>query len=230
MQPAFLTSTSPTTFPDPRLADNEGLVAIGGDLSAERLLAAYDRGIFPWYSEDYPPLWWCPDPRAILPLDGCHVSRSMARLLRRGGFSVTWNTAFSSVMRACGAGRSEGTWIVAEMISAYERLHQQGHAFSLEVWVRGELSGGLYGVQRGGLFAAESMFHRQANMSKIALLYTAASLRRAGIGLMDVQFLTAHLRTLGAKEIPRSEYLTRLKAERGRNVDLRSVALVSPLG
>ncbi len=230
MQPAFLTSQSPATFPDPRLIDDEGLVAIGGDLRPDRLLAAYDDGIFPWYNEDYPPLWWCPNPRAILPLEHVHLSRSMARLLRRGGFDVTWNTAFSKVLRECGAGRSEGTWIVPEMIAAYERLHRDGHAFSIEVWSDDELVGGLYGVQRGGLFAAESMFHRRTNMSKVALLYSAASLYRAGVRLYDVQFLTPHLKSLGAKEIRRSEYLTRVKAERGRSIDLAQLKLASPLG
>jgi leucyl/phenylalanyl-tRNA--protein transferase len=229
VQPAFLSPHGPTTFPDPRLADDEGLVAIGGDLSAERLLAAYDEGIFPWYSEDYPPLWWSPNPRAILPLDAVRVSRSMTRLLRRGLFRVTWNQAFGRVLRECGAGRSEGTWILPEMVRAYERLHRAGHAFSIEVWVDEELAGGLYGVQRGGLFAAESMFHRRTDMSKVALLYSAASLNRAGIRLFDVQFLTPHLASLGAKEIDRSDYLARLKAERGRSVDLTHLTLVSPL-
>ncbi len=230
VQPAFLTSQSPASFPDPRSLDDEGLVAIGGDLSAPRLLAAYDHGIFPWYNEDYPPLWWCPNPRAVLPLDAVHVSRSMVRVLRREDFAVTWNTAFSRVLRACGAGRSEGTWLVPEMIAAYERLHRNGHAFSIEVWAEGELVGGLYGVQRGGLFAAESMFHRRTNMSKVALLYSATSLYRAGVRLYDVQFLTPHLKSLGAKEIRRGDYLARVKAERGRSVDLTHLKLVSPLG
>lgn len=228
MQPAFLTTRSSASFPDPRRVDDEGLVAIGGDLSPERLLAAYDRGIFPWYGKDYPPLWWCPNPRAILPLDSVHVSRSMQRVLKRGDYEVTWNAAFTQVLGECGAGRSEGTWIVPEMIAAYEHLHADGHAFSLEVWQRGELVGGLYGVQRGGLFAAESMFHRRTNMSKVALLYSASSLRRAGIGLYDVQFSTPHLASLGAKEISRSEYLARLERERCRTVDLSRLELVPP--
>ncbi len=229
MQPAFLTSRSPVRFPDPTYADEEGLIAIGGDLSVERLLAAYDQGVFPWYSGDYPPLWWSPNPRAILPVDGYHVSRSMQRVLRRQEYRVTWNQAFARVLRECGAGRSEGTWLVPEMIAAYERLHHAGHAYSIEVWQNDELVGGLYGVQRGGLFAAESMFHRRTNMSKVALLVSAASLNRAGIRLFDVQFLTAHLATLGAKEIQRVEYLARLQAERGRNVDLSRLTLISPL-
>jgi leucyl/phenylalanyl-tRNA--protein transferase len=230
VQPAFLTSQSPTVFPDVDAIDDEGLVAIGGDLSPDRLLAAYDQGIFPWYSEDYPPLWWSPNPRAVLPLAGYHVSRSMARVLRQQALRVTWNVAFSDVMRECGAGRSEGTWIIPEMISAYERLHRTGHAFSIEVWQQDDLVGGLYGVQRGGLFAAESMFHRRPNMSKVALLYSAASLNRAGIRLYDVQFLTPHLASLGAKEISRVDYLASLKAERGRNVDLTEMAVVPPVG
>lgn len=231
MRPAVLSTESPAAFPDPALADDEGLVAIGGNLSPARLLSAYDAGIFPWYSEDYPPLWWCPNPRAVLPLDALHVSRSMARTLRRGGFRVTWNHAFERVLRECGAGRSEGTWILPEMVRAYERLHRAGHAFSIEVWGDDdELAGGLYGVQRGGLFAAESMFHRRTDMSKVALLVSAASLNRAGIRLFDVQFLTPHLASLGAKEIDRSQYLARLGAERGRSVDLTHLDLISPLG
>ncbi len=210
--------------------DDEGLVAIGGDLSRRRLLAAYDQGIFPWYSENYPPLWWCPNPRAILPLDAVRVSRSMRRVLRQERFTVTWNQAYEQVLRECGAGRSEGTWLVPEMIAAYLDLHEAGHAFSIEVWDKQTLVGGLYGVQRGGLFAAESMFHRAPNMSKVALLVSAASLNRAGIGLFDVQFLTAHLATLGATEIPRHQYLARLAAERPKSVDLSDLTLVSPLG
>jgi leucyl/phenylalanyl-tRNA--protein transferase len=207
------------------------LVAIGGNLSPARLLSAYECGIFPWYSEDYPPLWWSPNPRAVLPLETVHVSRSMARLLRRGGFRVTWNQAFDRVVSECGAGRSEGTWILPEMAHAYQRLNRAGHAFSIEVWAADDaLVGGLYGVQRGGLFAAESMFHRRTDMSKVALLFSAASLNRAGIRLFDVQFLTPHLASLGAKEIDRSQYLACLGAERGRSVDLTHLDLVSPVG
>jgi leucyl/phenylalanyl-tRNA---protein transferase len=231
VRPAVLSTESPPAFPDPSFADDEGLVAIGGNLSPARLLSAYDCGIFPWYSEDYPPLWWSPNPRAVLPLDAFHVSRSMARLLKRGGFRVTWNQAFDRVVRECGSGRSEGTWILPEMARAYQHLNRAGHAFSIEVWAADDaLVGGLYGVQRGGLFAAESMFHRQTDMSKVALLFSAASLNRAGIRLFDVQFLTPHLASMGAKEIDRSQYLARLGAERGRSVDLTHLDLVSPVG
>lgn len=231
VRPAVLSKDSPGAFPDPRLADDEGLVAVGGNLSPSALLAAYDAGIFPWYNEDYPPLWWCPNPRAILPLDAVHVSRSMARVLRRGDFRVTWNQAFGQVLRECGSGRDGGTWILPEMVRAYERLHRDGHAFSIEVWDAAQrLVGGLYGVQRGGLFAAESMFHRRTDMSKVALLYSAASLNRAGIRLFDVQFLTPHLASMGAKEIDRAQYLARLEGERARSVDLTRLVLVSPVG
>lgn len=215
-------------FPDPTEFDDEGLVAVGGNLSVERLLLAYEHGLFPWYNDNYPPLWWCPNPRAILPLQALHVSRSMQRTLRQNTFQVTWNHAFARVIRQCGARRKEGTWILPEVIEAYETLHREGHAHSLEVWSEGLLVGGLYGVQRGGLFAAESMFHRARDMSKVALLVCAHSLRLAGIGLFDVQFLTPHLASLGGVEVSRDAYLERLAIERSRSVDLRELALVSP--
>lgn len=228
MYPVVLRPHGPVDFPDPRRADDEGLIAVGGDLSPERLLAAYDAGIFPWYNEGYPPLWWCPNPRAILPLEQVRVSRSMRRTLRLGGYRITWNAAFNEVVDACGAGRSAGTWILPEVARAYGTLHRLGHAHSLEVWVAETLVGGLYGVQRGGLFAAESMFHRATDMSKVALLYCAASLLRAGMQLVDVQFLSAHLASLGAKEISRDEYLSQLRAQRARAVDLNGLEIVSP--
>lgn len=229
VRPLVLRPRDPTRFPDPRLADNEGLVAVGGDLSPERLLHAYDEGIFPWFSEGYPPLWWCPNPRATLPLDGLHVSRSMRRTLRTASYRVTWNHAFNEVVQACGAGRSAGTWILPEMAAAYAALHRLGHAHSLEVWVGDTLAGGLYGVQRGGLFAAESMFHRVRDMSKVALLYCGASLLRAGMGLVDVQFLSSHLASLGAREVSREAYLAAVRVQRSREVDLSNPEIVSPL-
>jgi leucyl/phenylalanyl-tRNA---protein transferase len=227
--PAVLRHRGPAVFPDPSLADDEGLVAVGGDLSPARLLRAYEEGIFPWFSEGYPPLWWCPNPRAVLPLEDHHVSRSMRRTLKREDYRVTWNRAFSDVVRECGAGRSAGTWILPEMAEAYEVLHQLGYAHSLEVWVKDRLVGGLYGVQRGGLFAAESMFHRVTDMSKVALLYCRASLLRSGMQLVDVQFLTTHLASLGAREISRTEYLSRVRVQRTRDVDLRHLEIISPL-
>lgn len=228
MQPTILHPTRLSRFPDPTSFDDEGLVAVGGNLSVERLLLAYEHGLFPWYNDNYPPLWWCPNPRAILPLDGLHVSRSMRRTLRSGLFRVSWNEAFGQVIRQCGALREEGTWILPEVIEAYETLHKRGYAHSVEVWQGRDLVGGLYGVQRGGLFAAESMFHRATDMSKVALLTCAHSLRRAGIGLFDVQFLTPHLKSLGACQISRDAYLARLALQRTRVVDLVNLVLVSP--
>jgi leucyl/phenylalanyl-tRNA--protein transferase len=210
----------PPRFPDPRDYDREGLVAFGGDLSPETLLLAYSRGIFPWYSEDTVPLWWSPDPRALLAPDHLHVSRSLARTLRRGGYRLTWNRCFERVMRECARDRADGTWVLPAMVVAYTRLHRLGHAHSLEVWVDDELAGGVYGVQVGGLFAAESMFHRRTDMSKVALVALVRSLFAAGITLLDVQFATPHLLTLGAIEVPRREYLQRLDVACRSTVDL----------
>lgn len=218
--PIMLTASSPARFPDPRDFDDQGLVAIGGDLSKKRLLAAYRRGIFPWYDLGYPPMWWSPDPRAILQSGDLHVSRSLQKTLNQGRFELRWNTSFERVMRACGRGRSEGTWIIPEMVKAYLRLHRAGHAHSLEVWDGEELIGGIYGVQVGGLFAAESKFHRRTDMSKVALVALVRSLTQAGIELIDVQFVTEHLGRLGAREISRVEYLQRLSKAVRPVVDL----------
>jgi len=218
--PVVLAPGKALAFPDPQSADDDGLVAIGGDLSARRLLLAYESGIFPWYGPGLPPLWWSPDPRAVLDADQLHVSRSLRRGLRRGGFELSWNRAFAAVMRACGDERDTGTWILPEMIQAYAGLHRMGRAHSLEVWTDGELAGGLYGVQCGGLFAAESMFHRRTDASKVALVAAVHSLFARGIELFDVQFLTPHLASLGACEISRSRYLARLHRASPKTVDL----------
>jgi leucyl/phenylalanyl-tRNA--protein transferase len=220
----MLLPKSPLSFPDPNDADDEGLLAIGGDLSVPRLLFAYECGIFPWYDEGVPPLWWSPNPRTVIERGGVHVSRSLRRLLRRGDFTVTWNRSFDRVMRECGK-REAGTWILPEMIDAYVALHELGHAHSLEVWAGGELVGGLYGVQRGALFAAESMFHRATDASKVALVYATQSLFAAGIELFDVQLTTSHLVSMGAVEIPRGEYLERVRAACDQRLDLRSLRL-----
>src|SRR5689334_8242705 len=148
--PMLLVPGGPVVFPDPNDADDEGLLAIGGDLSSRRLLAAYERGIFPWYDEGVPPLWWSPNPRMVVEPPSAHASRSLRRVLRQGHFRVTWNHAFEAVMRECGK-REGGTWILDEMIEAYVRLHREGHAHSVEVWEGDALVGGLYGVQRGAL-------------------------------------------------------------------------------
>jgi leucyl/phenylalanyl-tRNA---protein transferase len=221
--PMVLSAREKPTFPDPEQADDRGLVAVGGVVAPEWLLAAYARGIFPWYDQGLPPLWWSPNPRAILDGERLHVSRSMERVLRQARFRVSFDTAFEAVMRACGDERDEGTWILPEMISAYVELHRRGHAHSFEVWDGERLVGGLYGVQLGGFFAAESMFHRSTNASKVALICAVRSLFGAGVGLFDVQFLTPHLSSLGAHVIPRSAYLSRLEQARQLPVSLEGL-------
>ncbi len=191
-------------------ADESGLVAVGGDLRPERLLQAYRCGVFPWYDEGEPICWWSPDPRAIFELDGLHISRRLRRTIRSGRFHVTVNENFAGVIRGC-ADRTEGTWITSAMIEAYETLHRLGYAHSVEVWHGKELAGGLYGVALGGFFAGESMFTRQRDGSKVALVYLMERLRRRGFELFDIQFLTEHTAGLGATEIPRKAYLARLR-------------------
>jgi leucyl/phenylalanyl-tRNA--protein transferase len=200
---------APPRFLNPALADAMGLVGIGGDLRPQWLLQAYRRGIFPWYDEGDPILWWSPDPRAIFELDGMHVPRRLQRTIRAGRFTVTVNRAFGDVLRGC-AQRPEGTWITADMMQAYQTLHQMGHAHSVEAWKNGDLAGGIYGVAVGGLFAGESMFTRQRDGSKVALVSLVERLRERGFQLFDIQMLTEHTARLGAVEIPRQEYLTRL--------------------
>ena len=194
----FLGPGSPLSFPDPNESDDEGLLAVGGDLSPARLLFAYESGVFPWYSAGVPPLWWSPNPRALMDREQLHVSRSLRRTLRQGRFQVTFDRAFADVIAACAANREGGTWILPEMMLAYTQLHQLGHAHSFEVWHEGQLAGGLYGVRRGGLFAAESMFHVFSNASKVALAVAIDTLFQAGIQVFDVQFVTEHLASLGA--------------------------------
>jgi leucyl/phenylalanyl-tRNA---protein transferase len=203
----FLGPGSPLSFPDPRDSDDEGLLAVGGDLSPARLLFAYESGIFPWYSAGVPPLWWSPNPRALMTRERLHVSRSLRRTLRSGDFEVSFDRAFPEVMSACASGREGGTWILPEMMQAYIKLHELGHAHSFEVWHDGKLAGGLYGVRRGALFAAESMFHTVTDASKVALAVALDTLFRAGMRVFDVQFVTEHLASLGAYEVSRGEYL-----------------------
>ncbi len=201
-----------TAFPDPSLADADGLVAIGGDLGTERLLAAYRQGIFPWTAD--PITWWSPDPRAIFELDGFHVPQSLARIIRRGRFEATIDQSVRAVMEGCAApapGRG-GAWITEEFIEAYTRLHRLGHAHSVECRLKGELVGGIYGVTIGGLFAGESMFHRVNDASKVALHHLVRHLRERGFVLFDIQMVTPATKPLGAIEIPRREYLQRLSA------------------
>jgi|SRR5437870_3289076 len=195
----------------PEFADENGLVALGGDLRPERLLYAYRSGVFPWYNEGEPICWWSPDPRAIFELDGLRVSRRLARTLRSGPYRVTVDRDFAGVIRGCAERGEEGTWIIPEMIGAYERLHRLGYAHSVEVWCGTDLAGGLYGVAVGGLFAGESMFSRQRDASKVALVDTVERLRGQGFQLFDIQLLTEHTARLGAVEISRKQYLARLR-------------------
>jgi len=202
-------------FPPAHLAMREpnGLLAIGGDLSVTRLVRAYSQGIFPWYNPDEPILWWCPDPRAVLEPSRFHVSRSLARRLRRQDFAVTLNAAFRPVLDACAAprARGRGTWLGPEMKRAYQELHERGFAQSLEVWQRGELVGGVYGVSLGRVFFGESMFSRMTDASKIAMHYLCRQLDAWNFDLVDCQIASPHLATLGAVEMPRERFLARIQ-------------------
>ncbi len=208
-------------FPDPRQADADGLLATGGDLEPPTVLAAYRQGVFPWPADDVDLLWWSPDPRAVLPPDGVHVSRSLARTLRRGGFRVTINAAFEDVIAGCAAPRrtEDETWITPGLRAAYVRLHELGWAHSVEVWADGALAGGLYGVAIGGLFAAESMFTRVRDASKVALVALAQRARAVGVSLIDVQLPTPHLASMGALTISREHYLRVLAPAVSRDAD-----------
>jgi leucyl/phenylalanyl-tRNA--protein transferase len=200
-------------FPPTSRATPEGLVFVGGRLSVDRLLDGYRHGIFPWPASPHEPmLWWSPDPRAILPLDGMHASRRLQRTIRSGKFAVTANSAFADVLAGCatGRGRERGTWLTPEMIDAYTELHRLGYAHSVEAWHEGELAGSVYGVAIGGFFSAESMFHRVRDASKVALARLVEHLRGRGYELLDIQQWTPHTGRLGAVEIPRRDYLLRL--------------------
>ncbi len=201
-------------FPDieTALADPNGLLAAGDDLSAERLLAAYRRGIFPWFSAGQPVLWWSPAPRMVLFPAELKVSRSLAKVLRNSAYEIRFDTVFQDVMRACAAPRpgQHGTWITDDMVNAYARLHSLGYAHSVETWVEGELAGGLYGIAIGGMFYGESMFMRRRDASKIALVQLVRQLATRGFGMIDCQMRTGHLASLGGREIPRTEFSQRL--------------------
>jgi len=204
-----------TPFPPLATAQREpnGLLAVGGDLSPRRLLDAYRRGIFPWYSEGDPILWWSPDPRMVLYPAELRVTRSLAKTLRNRAHELRFDTAFDAVMRGCAAPRpgQGGTWIGPEMRAAYRKLHDLGYAHSAETWIAGELAGGLYGVAIGGAFFGESMFSRARDASKIALVGLVRRLAAEGFGLIDCQMHTTHLESLGAREIPRAEFARRVK-------------------
>jgi leucyl/phenylalanyl-tRNA--protein transferase len=201
-------------FPPIEMADPDGLLGIGGQLTPDWLLDAYRRGIFPWPITGGAEMlaWWSLDPRAILPLDGFHLPRRLRATLRSGPFSVTCNRDFHGVITGCATagGRVGHTWLTPEMIAAYQRLHELGHAHSVEAWHAGRLAGGIYGVAIGGSFSGESMFHRVRDASKVALAHLVAHLRARGFTLMDIQQLTPHTEQFGAIEIPRDEFLARL--------------------
>lgn len=207
--------TAELTFPpaDTALTEPNGLLAAGGDLSPARLLAAYRRGIFPWFSEHEPLLWWSPDPRMVLIPDELRITRSLAKTLRNADYAVKLDTAFDQVIAACAAmprAGQHGTWITAAMRTAYGRLHALGHAHSVETWRAGKLVGGLYGVAIGRAFFGESMFSHLTDASKIALAHTCRFLGARGFGIIDCQMETAHLHSLGARPLPRREYLARI--------------------
>jgi leucyl/phenylalanyl-tRNA--protein transferase len=209
----FRLSANPSDlrFPPVEQASQDGLLAVGGDLRPERLLEAYRHGIFPWYSDDQPVLWWSPDPRTVLFPDKLHISRSLKRSLRPGLFSVTLDRSFRDVMQHCAGPRPQypdgGTWITAKMLEAYTRLHELGYAHSVETWQEGELVGGLYGVALGGAFFAESMFTRVPDASKVALVSLVRQLQTWGFRLMDCQQASPHVMRFGAEEIPRRNFL-----------------------
>ncbi len=204
-----------TDFPpaDRALREPNGLLAAGGDLSVPRLLNAYRHGIFPWFNADDPLLWWSPDPRMVLVPGEFRISHSLRKTLHHQQFEVRFDTAFESVMRACAAPRDgqAGSWIHDDMIAAYCALHALGHAHSVECWQGGQLVGGLYGVAIGRMFYGESMFSRVSDASKVALAHLARQLERWDFGLIDCQMNTPHLASLGAREIPRTDFLARVQ-------------------
>jgi leucyl/phenylalanyl-tRNA--protein transferase len=210
--PVFLTER--LWFPPVEAADEDGLLAVGGDLSTERLLLAYQQGIFPWYDGPIP-LWWNPDPRLVLYPDKIYISKSMKQVLKKGQFTFSRNQCFREVMQNCGAtyrqGQNGSTWVTPELISAYFKLHKLGFAHSFEAWENGELAGGLYGILLGKVFFGESMFARVSNASKAAFIHAVTQLKSEGVQLIDCQVETAHLVSLGAELISRKEFLSMLE-------------------
>ena len=206
--------TREPVFPHPSLADPDGLLAIGGDLSITRLCSAYSKGIFPWYGPGSPILWWCPDPRLLLHPDSIHISRSLRRILSSGRFSISADTAFERVIGYCSAVPRQdwsGTWLVPEMIDAYIKLHQAGVAHSFEAWHGSILAGGIYGVALGKAFFGESMFYLEPNASKVALVHLMRFLKSEGYHFMDCQQTTTHMLRFGAGEVSRKNFLNRLE-------------------
>jgi leucyl/phenylalanyl-tRNA--protein transferase len=205
---------------DEALDDPDGLLALGGDLSSQRLLLAYRNGIFPWFSDDQPILWWSPNPRCVLFPNEIHISRSLRRTLNQRRFEVTADQCFSRIIRLCATTRAEGTWITDDMIGAYTDLHRQGIAHSIEIWNRqGELAGGMYGLALGRCFFGESMFSLETNASKVLMVHLANQLSAWGYQMMDCQVESDHLLSMGARTIPRAEFLSILRACVDRKAD-----------
>jgi leucyl/phenylalanyl-tRNA--protein transferase len=209
--PIFLLGEEPV-FPPPELASPEGIIAVGGDLSSQRLLNAYGSGIFPWYSEGEPILWWSPDPRLVLLPGDLHISKSMKKILKKNLFHLSFDHSFTQVIENCRRPRpgQRGTWITDEIRDAYSKLHQLGFAHSVEVWRQNQLVGGLYGVSIGKCFFGESMFAETANASKFAFIKFFQRLFQAGFIMIDCQVPSDHLKRLGAREIPRKQFLSLL--------------------
>ena len=203
--------TDALLFPSPEQASDEGIVAVGGDLQPERVMLAYQKGIFPWFESDDFLLWWSPDPRMVLFPDQLKISKSMRTVLRKKQFEVTFNKAFNQVVEACAKVKrfgQNGTWITPGLMEVYSTLHIQGHAHSVEVWEEGSLVGGLYGIDLGTVFCGESMFSKSSNASKVALIFLVKELKKNKYKLIDCQVPTQHLASMGAEPISRTKFLT----------------------
>ncbi len=215
--------TDKVNFPDPWLLPDEsdGLIYIGGNLETDTLLKAYRAGIFPWPLEPaYPLFWFCPEPRGVIELDRLHIPRSLAKIMKKGRYSFTFNQRFREVMEACALQKrpgQDGTWILPAMVPAYEKLHREGWAHSIECWLDGNLVGGLYGVCIDGVFSGESMFHKMPNASKMCLVTIAQKLKSLGLEWMDIQMVTPVTESLGGRYLTRKEFLTKLRAEHAKH-------------
>lgn len=223
-------------FPPPEHATLSGMLAIGGDLHPDRVLLAYRMGIFPWYSEEQPLLWWSPDPRMVLPTAELRIQRSLRKRVKRGDFRITFDTCFADVLRGCADTErpdQDGTWLTPELQQAFIALHQRGIAHSIEAWEGDELVGGLYGLAIGRLFCGESMFARRSDASKVAFVHLVRQLERWGFPLVDCQVHTPHLERFGAREVPRDDFLAQMRTlsrQPGRPGPWRFDDAFDPLG
>lgn len=215
-------SLDSSTFPDlsTALTDPNGLLAFGDDLTPSRIFQAYQQGIFPWFSDGDPVMWWSPDPRAIIDISQLKINKTLKKILKKREFTVTVNKSFKQVIEYCADApfRTEETWIVQPMLAAYNALHNEGKAHSIEVWLEGELVGGLYGVAVNGYFSGESMFYTQSNASKVALVYLANLLQSAGVNLIDCQMLNPFLESMGCIEVSRSQFI--VQQRRAKNINM----------